>query len=642
MPLPCVGVRRALEQAAEDLRYPLSAPQPVSVLKEDFPYAKNLVRKASELTQQGYTHLRKVRGDGNCFYRATFIGWVEALWQAPKTSAPLLRRWPEASLFGELQTVYEELKPLLEVVGGNPDAAPELLHRLLVDVRYDLCGIALIRLLVASFLEEQALRASDESSALGAAMAVQVAEYGNVENFLAAEVLPLGQEAEGTMLIAAATQLKARVHIAAFDSAPGPLAEHTYPSEDFSSPRGLAIRLLFRPGHYEVLYHKDSRPFLEFDSIPATCSFCREKTKLRHRLVCAHCLCHHCSSEVSSCPLCAEVVPPEFHQAQDTASKGHEKPEAGRDKREMTARQADSRVAESQFAAQESGPVSDLDDLRQDEADASYFEHRGLTLEKQGYMQEARAKYIEAVAAFKAAEQRATNPEHRAALGQRLRAVQVRVRELEVHTSTCSGFSLLKVPQTMPSMPGHEMMSSTPYQRPLVQVERCQRCASTVELYPMSCCKVLYCSSCLRKSLKSALLARVAMRCEGCGQPWEPARVSNFLDRAQAATMPAQSIPAAASGWPQGMDPAGHGPARARQPANYWSAQPSAAVPLAQPRMAPTFARPEECAVCRRPTRELLQPRCCQVLLCMSCYDNHGRNGEHCNVAVPRAPARWV
>eukprot|EP00971_Amphidinium_carterae_P241406 4793382-Amphidinium_carterae.1 len=65
-------------------------------------------------------------------------------------------------------------------------------------------------------------------------MAVQVAEYGNLENFLAAEVLlyetcqfgtckmpsyptthfvfevlPLGQEAEGTMLIAAATQLKA-------------------------------------------------------------------------------------------------------------------------------------------------------------------------------------------------------------------------------------------------------------------------------------------------------------------------------------------------------------------------------------------------------------------------------------------------
>eukprot|EP00971_Amphidinium_carterae_P248921 4941101-Amphidinium_carterae.1 len=35
---------------------------------------------------------------------------------------------------------------------------------------------------------------------------------------------------------------------------------------------------------------------------------------------------------------------------------------------------------------------------------------------------------------------------------------------MKVHTSSYSGSSVLKVPQTMPSMPGHEMMSPSTYQ----------------------------------------------------------------------------------------------------------------------------------------------------------------------------------
>eukprot|EP00971_Amphidinium_carterae_P287692 5711647-Amphidinium_carterae.2 len=110
MPSPCVGVRRALDQAkmysagtchfggwggcrrsSVPSRRPaacLSVEGGLSICQElgeegFHPVINGLALlvsllpqvEASELTQQGYTHVRKVRGDGNCFYRATFIGW---------------------------------------------------------------------------------------------------------------------------------------------------------------------------------------------------------------------------------------------------------------------------------------------------------------------------------------------------------------------------------------------------------------------------------------------------------------------------------------------------------------------------------------------------------------------------------------
>ena len=49
--------------------------QPVDTLKEEF--TKQSIRNQIDELGQSYSHWRRVRGDGNCFFRATYVGALE-------------------------------------------------------------------------------------------------------------------------------------------------------------------------------------------------------------------------------------------------------------------------------------------------------------------------------------------------------------------------------------------------------------------------------------------------------------------------------------------------------------------------------------------------------------------------------------
>jgi len=189
-----------------------------------------------------------------------------------------------------------------------------LFSRLLCDVRFDLCVVVLMRRIVAGFLDREP---EDETAAT--ILETVEAQYGSLQAFASAEVLPMGQEAEGATIAIAARELRVRMRIMQLDAQPGNLPSYVYPSEDYQSPFGIRICLLFRPGHYEVLYAERVPRLPESPMLNGRCSFCRDLAPLPSGglLACFHRLCAHCTSQsrtrggIKQCPICSEVPLPD-------------------------------------------------------------------------------------------------------------------------------------------------------------------------------------------------------------------------------------------------------------------------------------------------------------------------------------------
>lgn len=319
------GLSAALRRGEEDLRYPLGPAQPVTDLAQEFAHSANHRRKISDLSRHGYGHMRRVRGDGNCFYRAAGFAWLEALDALPggstSSSAPppdvLPSGWPDEAGFGSLAAEYKELRQeVRRMPATSAGSSRALLKRILCDVRLDLCLVVLVRRIVAGFLQRGIHKASDDAAA--AILEAVTAEHGSPMNFATAQVLPLGREAEGAAIVVAARELGARLRIVQLDGTSRPMASYVYPSEDYVSRLGVRICLLFRPGHYEVLYREDAPRLQEISSLRGTCSFCRDSASLPPDglLVCFHRLCGNCLAQARTmssnlqCPICSEVPLP--------------------------------------------------------------------------------------------------------------------------------------------------------------------------------------------------------------------------------------------------------------------------------------------------------------------------------------------
>jgi hypothetical protein len=234
-------------------------------------------------------------------------------------------RWPDPSAFGGLVQEYHELREeISRIVQGDhskctSEASATLCARLLCDIRFDLCVVVLMRRVVAGFLDREP--ADDIESTI---FEVAKAQYGSLQAFASAEVLPLGQEAEGATIAIAARELRVRMRIMQLDSLPGELSSYVYPSEDYQSPLGIRVCLLFRPGHYEVLYLDRAPRLPEPPTVKSRCSFCRDVTSLPTAalLTCFHRLCQNCTSHSRrkgdnlQCPICSDVPLPDYVRAQ--------------------------------------------------------------------------------------------------------------------------------------------------------------------------------------------------------------------------------------------------------------------------------------------------------------------------------------
>mmetsp|Transcript_28681 Transcript_28681/g.37596 ORF Transcript_28681/g.37596 Transcript_28681/m.37596 type:complete len:267 (+) Transcript_28681:100-900(+) len=202
-----------------------------------------------EYLSQTYESIRRIRGDGNCFYRGFLFGYLEQLLLN-------LTCWGEAELERVTSTVEASKDRLVEL--GYSEIAIETFWEVFVDELTALPSktvddidamfneeggnsdylVWYCRLLAAGHLKAN----SDQF--------LPFLEGMDVETFCKSEVEPMGKECEQVQIIALTAALDIPIRIEYLDG-----REFTDSLNQLVFPEGREplVTLLYRPGHYDIL-----------------------------------------------------------------------------------------------------------------------------------------------------------------------------------------------------------------------------------------------------------------------------------------------------------------------------------------------------------------------------------------------------
>jgi len=242
----------------------------LGTLAMEFKHNDDFKKKVGLLLRQGYVNWRRIRGDGNCFYRAVGFGLFE--WFASPLSRPsrctvaraLCSRLDKVRFLidGE-QAAHEDLKKYLLAIATGDSAdgqeAQEMLHSSFKssDGWMDLALVRALRHTLATFLIENV---DNERLCNGLAPGTIVTADGNyssMEDFCQRVVLPEGVEAEGIVLNSLPFALGIKLRIIYIDRKPvreGAEGE-SVPFVEYSGGDEPCIYVQLRPGHYDLIYH---------------------------------------------------------------------------------------------------------------------------------------------------------------------------------------------------------------------------------------------------------------------------------------------------------------------------------------------------------------------------------------------------
>jgi ubiquitin thioesterase protein OTUB1 len=230
----------------------ISGRESMSVLLAEYTKGSSVLReKIESLCAQDYTHFRKVRGDGNCLYRAFYVIVCSMLRENNallSTFVDHILKPSESKLDGEKYKLVSESAHKL--VARDRSASEEEGEWAFEEEERSSAFVDVVRQLVGNYLLE------NEALYSFYLPGVTVREYVD------RDVLPNGVEAEGLAIVALANVFEPMMDggclkIYALDTTPTAKAEgerhraieHCYPE----GPTKHAAALLHRPGHYDVL-----------------------------------------------------------------------------------------------------------------------------------------------------------------------------------------------------------------------------------------------------------------------------------------------------------------------------------------------------------------------------------------------------
>ncbi|KAI0088117.1 cysteine proteinase [Irpex rosettiformis] len=242
----------------------ISSPLPISSLREEYERGSgNFIQQIDYLVSQGYTHVRRTRGDGDCFYRSLAFAWIQRLLQSPS---------PDISVATALSLLDSSLDVLK--AAGFQDFVFEYFYDVLVDV---------IRSIVIpgqdgkTLDEEGLLKAFQDPETsncivvflrlyTSAVIRTSVEEYApflfhpetgediSPQDFCERFVEATGKEADHIQMTALTKALKVNVRVAYLDGHSATTVNFVdfLNNEDSVDGGGPAV-LLYRPGHYDIL-----------------------------------------------------------------------------------------------------------------------------------------------------------------------------------------------------------------------------------------------------------------------------------------------------------------------------------------------------------------------------------------------------
>lgn len=222
------------------------------LVKLEATYANLVIRKKIRTLSLAYPQWRSIRGDGNCFYRALWVGLVE--------DAVGRGGDPVEALRGRFQTAEATLQASAAPALTEEDSWRQVRQHFAKEEAEKKTGtrewarwyedsetsdmfVRYLRSLTSRSLEQR----RDE-------LAVFLPE-GQALADRRALAERMGEEAEQLEMSALLATLDVGVRVYQLDRSEGPFAVYILPDERFKG-RGELVTLLYRPGHYDLLYKR--------------------------------------------------------------------------------------------------------------------------------------------------------------------------------------------------------------------------------------------------------------------------------------------------------------------------------------------------------------------------------------------------
>jgi len=229
-------------------RVPL-APTLSPIYSEDPIYSA----KVAEISKK-FGEMRKIRPDGSCFYRAVLFRLFEAALETPTFLEELVKKhvgWKELlSVAGYTQFTVEDfydnfgeaLNQLEALKSGNTPPADDPIATKFFSSS-PVCDYltVFLRILTAAELVKNSAFYSN----------FLFSEDQSITEFIKLEVEPMGKEADHLQITALATAIDVGVAVVYMDRG-DTTVEHEFP--EGKGAGGYLIKLLYRPGHYDVVY----------------------------------------------------------------------------------------------------------------------------------------------------------------------------------------------------------------------------------------------------------------------------------------------------------------------------------------------------------------------------------------------------
>lgn len=238
--------QRQIENEIAESQPLIGKKESLNVLMKEFDGDLVYQEKVKKL-QACYSFLRRTRGDGNCFYRAFGFAYMEQLLQdknefsrfrplAEKSKDELVTLGFPQFTIEDFHSVFMEV---LDKVGAG--CSVDELVNTFNDQGYSDYIVVYLRLLVSGHLQKE----NEFYSSF-------VEGNRTIKEFCSQEVEPMGKESDHVHIISltSATQVPVRIEYMDRGNASTPSVNH----HDFPDGSNPHLRLLYRPGHYDILY----------------------------------------------------------------------------------------------------------------------------------------------------------------------------------------------------------------------------------------------------------------------------------------------------------------------------------------------------------------------------------------------------
>jgi len=263
-------------QPPDDGRPLISILQPMTVLREEYEQGNPVfIHQIDWLQTQGYLGVRRAKGDGDCFYRALAFAYISQLLESSDqdlsvtTALALLES--QLDMFkhpdvGFHEIVYEDfydtftglIKSIIQPQPDMPKLTPQRLLEAFNDAETSNSIVVYLRLLTSAEIRLNA------ESYEGFLFHPETDEMLTPVDFCIQFVEPVNKEADEVHIRALTRALHLNVEVAYLDgrgnqgSEPGLVRVNFVKVENVEDH--TPIRLLYRPGHYDILDNRSSMP----------------------------------------------------------------------------------------------------------------------------------------------------------------------------------------------------------------------------------------------------------------------------------------------------------------------------------------------------------------------------------------------